>query len=252
MDPFERFLAYQHTESRLVTIATAGIGSLVGQANLAKAVHEYREKYGPDPDRSKAQWDRAKEMAALAEAELQADFPLLHAHSLMGSWGALETLVHDVVTNWLIHRPSLMRHGNLGTVKVPLADFETMSKSERIEHLLNNVPSGTGVSGGFPRLEAQLEYVGLSGAVPDGRRKVLIEAHQVRNLYAHCGGVIDKRAIQICRWRTDWVQGQQATIDHTQWHQYLTTMGDYALELMYRSADKVGVDLRPAVGADEV
>lgn len=247
--PFRGFLTYLQTETGLVHLAMSGIARLVHGEKLAEALHGVADLMAWDPEESEKQLAAAKSEAALAKAEVDADFPLLHAHSLMAIWGALENLVTDVVRTWLHHRPSLMKHGPMASIKVPLGQFVTMSKAERIEHVLASVPTSLGVTGGYPRLESLLALVNLGGSVPEQTKKSLIEAYQVRNLYAHRAGIVDSRALQVCPWRTDWTTGQLVRVTHQQWSEYLGAVHDYVLELIYRSAAQFGPDVRVRVEA---
>lgn len=239
--PFRRSLDYLEMESRLVHLAVHGIENLVHQEAVAEALHGVSDLLTHDPAESQKRLEAARRQAALARAEVNSGFRLLHAHSIISLWGLLESLVAEVVRTWLTHRPSLMKSEALASIKVPLAEFAAMRHQERIERLLARPPASPGVAGGYPRLEDQLKLVQLDGPLPDTLKPRLIEVYQFRNLYAHCAGIVDKRALEVCPWRTDWHVGQAAPIDGQRWHEYLGALSSYIEELIYRSADKFGL-----------
>ncbi len=201
-EPFYRFLGYLENEERLVHLAANGIRLVVHQETVAEALHGVADLMDWEEGESEKRLQAAKTEAAFAKEEVDTDFRLLHAHSVMAVWGCLENLVSDVVRTWLVRRPALLRADNLSGVKVSVAEFHVMSRAERVDYLLDRVPASQGVAGGFPRMEEQLKLVSLDGAVDDSLRRQLIEAYQVRNLYAHCGGFIDAKAMRTCPWRS--------------------------------------------------
>jgi hypothetical protein len=206
-DPFERFFDYVENERRLVHLAANGIHQVVNQARIREVIYGVADLLDTSKRRAAAQLADALVMAEAARQEVEADFPLLHAHSLVGVWGALETLIDDVAVAWLTHDKTLLTAVEFVNVKVPLGEFQRMTVVERIEYLLDQVPRPAGVGGGFPRFESLLDKVMLGGPLDDDLRRTLIEAHQVRNVCAHRGGVADRRARAACPWRKDWKLG---------------------------------------------
>jgi hypothetical protein len=240
-EPFHRFLDYLTTEMRLVHLAADGIHQLVKMEGLAAAIYGVNVLETPqdEVDRHLA---LTRERAELAREEVEADFPLLHAHSLMGAWGALEALIEDVVRTWLTHNRRLMETGDFAAVKVPLGEFQRMKIADRIDYLIDQVPRPHGVGGGFPRFEALLGKVGLGGPVDEELRRRLIEAHQARNIYAHRGGTVDRKARAACPWRRDWKLGRPLQIGHEDWSKYVGGIRDYGSCLVVRAGAVFGVD----------
>jgi len=240
-EPFNRFLDYVQSEVRLVELATNGIRMVVNQARLSEALYGLDVLDQPKR-RAASKLADALVGAEMARQEVEADFPLLHAHSLVGVWGALEALINDVAVAWLTHRKALLKNVEFTAVKVPLGDFQRMSPAERIEYLLDQVPRPSGVPGGLPRFELLLDRVGLGGTLEDELRRTLIEVHQVRNVYAHRGGIADRKARAACPWRRDWKLGKPILVNHAEYDRYLGAIHSYAFELIVRSAAQFGVD----------
>lgn len=114
---------------------------------------------------------------------------------------------------WLTHRKALLKTVEFSSIKVPLGDFQNMSTSERIEFILDQVPRSPGVGGGSPRFEILMDKVGLGGALDDELRRALIEVHRVRNVYAHRGGIADRKARAACPWRKEWKLGKPILVN---------------------------------------
>jgi len=242
-DPFYRFFDYVQSEIQLIELATNGIRMVVKQARISEALYGVAEILDQPKRRAASQLADALVRAEVARQEVEADFPLLHGHSLVGIWGALEALINDVAVAWLTHRKALLKTVEFSSVEVPLGDFQNMSAAERIEYLLDQVPRSPGVGGGFPRFELLMDRVGLGGALDDELRRTLIEVHQVRNVYAHRGGIADRKARAACPWRKDWKLGKPILVDRTGYGRYLDATTSYAFELIVRSAAQFGVDV---------
>jgi hypothetical protein len=242
--PFYRFLDYFENEQRLIWLAATGIQQVVRAAGIAETLYGVRHLLDRDPESEAKHLSSALEAAEMATIEVEADFPLLHAHSLMGVWGALEALIDDLVLVWLTHRPSLMRTEEFSAVRIPLALFQAMTVRERVEFLVDQIPRSAGVGGGFPRFELLLSRIDLGGPIEDGLRRSLIEAHQVRNVYAHRGGLADQRAIAACPWQTGWKPDGVIRVGHADYERYVAAIHDYVLLLIERTGRKFGVDVQ--------
>jgi hypothetical protein len=252
LDPFERFLTYLETEERLLGLAIKGIRMITTQAQALEVLYEplltgsgFTTVTDVTPEEAESHIAQAKRSADLARSEVETEFPLLHAHSLLGIWGALEAVVEDVVRAWLTHRKKLLVESEpLSGVKVPLAAFQAMRPSQRIDYLIDQFPRGTGVGGGFPRFEKLLSIAGLDGQVDEILRRKLIEVHQTRNVYAHRSGFVDSKARQACPWRRDWKVGKPVLVGHKRYRDYSEAIVEYVFELIVRSSAKFDFDAR--------
>src|SRR5205823_5696069 len=106
----------------------------------------------------------SSELVALAHAESASDFRLLHGHSLVAIWGAVETLVFEVVAAWLLNRPDAIADPTIGDMKVPFGLFEQLSREDRIYAVTSELDRRRGDRAGIQRFENVLDPVGLSGS----------------------------------------------------------------------------------------
>lgn len=141
----------------------------------------------------------AKKKAELAQREVDAGFTMLHAHSLMGLWGAMECLVEDFFIHRLVSDPTLLASESFAKVKIPAAvvsqDPTAMAEAVLLEWARAQGSDLRGAPGRFERL---LAPVGLAGLVPPQVGHALHRAHAARNVWAHKGGVADKRFVESC------------------------------------------------------
>jgi hypothetical protein len=118
-------------------------------------------------------------------------------------WGLLEACVDDLVAKALLDPTKCKDHELLNRLKGPLLPFRAASPAEQAEYLADTLRNSVDapLKLGIGRFEAILEPIGLSGAVHDTVRKLLLELSQVRNLVVHRAGRVDKRFLEVCPWR---------------------------------------------------
>jgi hypothetical protein len=83
--PFNRFAQYTDETEVLVHLHISAVSRLIGLPDFYKEAF-----YWPDDHRMVV---RATEEAKHAKDEAGKDFPLIHAHALLGLWSALESLI---------------------------------------------------------------------------------------------------------------------------------------------------------------
>lgn len=155
-----------------------------------------------------AQWK-----AERARREVDGGFSMLHAHSLLGLWGALECLVEDVFIHRLANDPTLLAAKEFGKIKVPAAAV-AQGATATAEAVLFEAAraNGTDLRGAPGRFERLLEFVGLGGFIPSQIAHALHRAQEVRNVWAHRGGIADRRFIEKC---PDWGVGEGESVSLT-------------------------------------
>lgn len=139
-------------------------------------------------------------MARDASEEIENGFPLLHGHTLVGLWGALEACIEDVAVSWLSNSPSDAVARYLASVKVPLGEFLARDGDDRWRWVLLQIENakGSALRKGVGQFEGVLDQIGLGGAVGDEVRDVVFFAKALRNLYAHQAGRADAKFIADC------------------------------------------------------
>jgi hypothetical protein len=204
--PGMRFAEYAGEELHLVQMSTAAIAELRGAEALVESMFHaedvlvqtgYKEEVSGDREE---RLEEARKRADFAKQEIERGFPLLHGHSLVGVWGALEVYVRDLIVAWLLNVSDALASEGLSSIKIPLAEFERLSSHERMEALVDELDRRMNASlrAGVSRFEYLLKPLGLAGHVRRHRRQALYELHQLRNAIVHARAVADRRLVERC------------------------------------------------------
>jgi len=245
LDPLEAFIAYIKESDRLLHVSMRGISALRGMPRAIEVLAAVRSGDESRSEEDGSSLARAKADAAFAEKECEAEFPLLHAHTLVGDWGAFEAAVEDMVVGLLLNEPELLQSEALAKVRIPLAEFETLEKDERMRLLISELErnQGLGRKQGVDSFEALLERVGLSGSVDAEIRKVVWEMHHVRNVIVHRGSLADRRLVKGCPWLGLKV-GDKVAVTHESLGRYAEGLCSYVIALVYRLGVRYDVDIK--------
>src|SRR5439155_13673842 len=127
----------------------------------------------------------APELIATAKAQTADDHPFLHGHSLVAIWGAMETMVLDVVASWLRNRKQVLEHPKIADLKIPFGKFQSLGEDDRFDFAANELDRQRAQGSGINRFESLLEPVGLSGFYEPVLGQNLHEMQQIRNVFAH-------------------------------------------------------------------
>ncbi|MFD9119962.1 hypothetical protein [Streptomyces bottropensis] len=143
---------------------------------------------------------RRKNIVAIAQSQIDSGFRLLHGHALMGSWGALESLIEDAVEAWMAFKPEVLLHQSFAKIKIPLAEFLGLSDEQRVRLLVSEVQRDLKLDlrSGVTKFEKLLDSVELGGPVDPRLRDALFETQNVRNVLAHRAGIADQRFVDAC------------------------------------------------------
>ena len=185
MDNWESYLESTRT---LVTLTYDGL-------NFAQSMPQVSELVGVGEEKSK----ELKAKALKATEHIEQGFSILHAHSLLGLWGALECFVEDIFKARLLSDPSLLAHSKFAKLKLPV-DVFLMSDADRVTAIATEFTRHTNadLGHGVGRFERLLEPVNLAGEVPREIRDAIYEAQQIRNVWAHRAGIADTRFCESC------------------------------------------------------
>jgi hypothetical protein len=218
--------------ARLLYVSVKGIRELRAADEAAKILVRY-EKITSD------EADGYTELATLAKQEVEDDFPLLRAHTLMGIWGALEVLVEDVIVAWLLHEPAPLTGEEVGKIRIPLAEFQAFEEEQRIRLLVSEVARTrrADLKVGLSRFETLPSIVDLGGEVDEKIQKDLYELNQVRNVIAHRGGVVDRRLLKACPW-LHFQLGDSIKITALDYGRYSAAIGSYVQAVAHRAGIK--------------
>jgi hypothetical protein len=232
-EPIAQFIEYIAEERDLVELTRVSVEVLGSQDATSRLVQIAAENL----PRAVA----AKDIVRRAAAEVEVDHSMLHAHSLVTIWGALETMVMDVVVTWLIHRPAILSTPKIAEMKVPYSAFESLTREERMDALANELDRQRGIRAGVQRFEGVLDAVGLSGSLDPQLTKNVYEMQQVRNVFAHKRGIADRRFVTACP-HLGYTVDDRITIGRDTWTDFTVTVVAYADVIGRRARHKLGLD----------
>ena len=197
-EPLLGFVRFSQETTRLSDLYTTGADRLRNAHELQKILFEHDKKWDLKPD--EGQLERAKELSALARAEVEAGFPLVNAHFLLGVWGVFESALDACVVEWMVQNPGDFQWGPQDEIKMSPAVVFAPDARARAEVFLEALKKrrGSAPSVGITRFEGLLSLVGLDGPLPAGLSDTVFELQQVRNIYAHNGGQADPRFLAAC------------------------------------------------------
>ena len=247
-DPLYGFLEYLHETTRLLHMSMRVISRHMALPNTIKVLRDTdNTQYSvEEAARRKEEYveelKAAKDSAEFAEKEIKNGFPLLNAHALVGLWGAIDSAVEDALVGTLMHEPDLLRSEAFARLRIPLAEFETLERDERMRLLVQELRRGQppDQAQGVEALERLLSHIGLSGDVSPKTKKAMWEMQNVRNVIVHRGSIADRRLIKHCPWLGLKV-GDEVKVPHTAIHKYDAALHDYLYTIIKRLAVKYDV-----------
>ena len=246
--PLRRFIDSCEDHSRLLHMSMSGIGFLTKRPEALKVLYEPWSGAAPISEaqakENEQTLQQAVEEAEFAKKECEAGFPLLHAHSLVGTWGALEAAVEDMLVGILVNEPSVLQRDEFAKVKVPLADFEILDKEERMRLVLTEATRNQGIGRrqGVDVFEHTLMMFDLSGPVEGDVKKSILEMHHLRNVIVHRASYADRRLVQNCPW-LGLKTGENVCVSHNDLGRYRSVLLEYVVTLARRLCTRYGVDI---------
>ena len=252
-DPLRRFMDYARESERLLHISMRGLSMVQRAPQLLQALAKVEpildhdvpaDKQAAKALETQRSLELAKTDAEFADIEEKSGFPLLHAHTLVGLWGALEAAIEDMMVGILLNEPQLLQSDAVGKVKIPIAEFETLEKEERMRLLITEVERNCGYSKkfGVDCFDALLETIGVAGAVDPEVKKTCREMHSLRNVIVHRNSIVDRRLVSACPWLGLRI-GDKVTVTHDDLGRYYRALIQYGLAITYRLGERYDVDI---------
>jgi hypothetical protein len=237
--PLQRFVDSWQGDFRLLHLSMRGIRVLTGMPGIFEVL--IPDSAPEEQAKLTSNLSEAKKEAELAENECKTGFPLLHAHALVGMWAALEAAIEDMLVGILLNEPELLKKEVFAKVRVPLSEFETKDKEERMRFLVSELGRNLGRRNGVDAFEPLLQHFGLSGDVEDEVRKLVWQTHHVRNVIVHRASRADRRLVEACPWLhlrvNDFV-----TVSHEMLSRCAPALANYVLAVIHRLAKRYDVD----------
>jgi hypothetical protein len=238
--PLQRFLEYLDTAGTLLKISMRAISLIQTMPSLFETMASVgRGEPDWDEEGHKATLLSIKADADFAKKECDTNFPLLHDFTLL--WGAFEAAMEDVIVAILSHETELLRADPFAKIRIPLADYETLDKEDRMRILLTELQrtlrsdQRQGVTG----FEAILNSVGLAGEVTAEIRESIWEMHHVRNVIVHRRSCVDRTFVGACP-KLGLKIGDQMVIKSELLNRYVRSLSKYTAAIIYRMKARYG------------
>lgn len=192
-EPFRVFADYVEDERDLVELSRVSVEMLRSERATSTQLHDAVETL-----------TRAVTPSAIvnrAEDESRKDHPLLHGHSVVAIWSALEAMIGDLVETWLMWWP---RARTNAASSAPLSgprglppDEWASSARQTLDREYQKLNRKTRSPRRLDYYEWLLTSIGLASEDAEGGdaqlARNLWEMQQIRNVFAHRRGVADAR-----------------------------------------------------------
>lgn len=240
---FRDSLNAHKTLMQIIHISEHGIGVLRGMPKIVKVVADVEGN--TDAPSTSERLEEAEKEAALAIAEIEKGFPVLHGLAVVALWSWLEHSAKGFIALWLRHRRDVISVPAVQKLRVKLGDYLQLGKEEQAQFLVELLEQdlASPLKRGVNRFQSLLEPFGLSDALPDGCARSLFELQQVRNAFAHRNGRADRRLRAECPW-LKLKLNQPVQVSREMLLEYSNASVEFLLTLLYRVGDVYGIDLR--------
>lgn len=247
------FMVYVINARALVEMTVGSAGFTLHISNTMRGSYE-KIGLGPVDEHDNSSVGR---LASTAASEIANDFPLLHAHSLVGLWGAFEACIDGICESWLAHVSPEQVGERLGRLKVPLGEFLLLPVDDRWHWVVDQLKKekGSELKKGIGQFESVLDVLGLGGPVNEHVRKTLYVAKSFRNVIAHKGGRADARLLEDCA-ELPFKPGESIKLSGSQLMAAYTAMVLYAETVQERARHAarlpaMGIHLPPWITSEE-
>jgi hypothetical protein len=226
-ESLERCHEYWHESSRLLHLSMQGIHGLRGRPEIIKLLARVDHTLGTVREDNPAELEEADAIASWAQKERDNGFPLLHAHTVVGMWGALEAAIEDMLVVLLCEEPERLQKEPLSKVRISIAEFEVLDQEQRMRLLLDEMQRNAGGQKyGTDKFDGVLGRFGLSGPLDPEVKKDMRELHHVRNVIVHRASRADRRLVDGCPWMGLKI-GDVVQVRHEDFERYFTALEEY-------------------------
>jgi hypothetical protein len=238
IDPYYRFFNFFEEAERVLQLSIKGIIQISRQMPLLEALdnlERVRAENSGKPIEPKDFKD-ARIEAEFARQEIEKEFPLLNAHSLVTIWSALEALFEDVLVAHIINRPEILKEDAFQKTRIPLATYEQLNQEDKARLLLYELQRGLSSEQrlGLDCFESLLKIVGLAGKVEDSIRRDIYELQQLRHTIVHRASLADRKLVEACPW-LKLTSGERILISHDQYRRLITSVQKYVTVVIERA-----------------
>ena len=234
-DPLDALVDFVQEAGQILDMSVRGIASMTNVPGAIKVLAKVKpEEFGDE------HMARAGKMARLAEQEIANDFPLLHAHTVVAMWSAMEESIPKFAAGWLVENPVTLARPSFEKIKVAVSLYEQMSMESRMAYIVDAVLQDQRAGQpGVARYEALLDAIGFGGNIHDELRRDLLELSRVGNLIVHQFSIVDARFAAACPW-LDVHPGNRFNVTHRDYCRYRDAVLRYVTEIAWRVAEAKG------------
>jgi hypothetical protein len=249
--PVAVFAQYVDDERELIELSRVSVEMLRGADASSGRLHEAAETL--------TRAVTATELIERAQMESANDHPLMHGHSLVAIWSAMETMVSDIVTAWLLAWPAARSQA---ASVVSTRDFNGLSSDEWASAVRDALDRKYRKENQKLKSIRRLDHfewlLAAIGIGDDGQDRdvrmgdSLFEMQQIRNIFAHRRGRADARLVHRCP-NLPFRAGQEIRIDRKAWSDFLVTTLVYGDMITRRMKRELGInDWMRSIPAPEV
>ncbi len=245
-EPFDYFWRYESDAARILALCIRGVTTVSHIPRIINILDHGKV-------RDEAAYVSNQFDAEFAKQEIKDDFSALHSHSVVTIWGALEVLVNDLATAWLINQPEALNRATVSKIRIPLSEYERLNKDERMRFLVKDITRSLNADFkmGVDKFEVVLDALGLGGAVNKNRKKILYEVSQVRNILVHRAGIVDRQFKEGCPW-VKTPLGSKFKINPKLYNRYHNEVWRYTFDLNARVRNRLGIEPIPRAQPGEL
>jgi hypothetical protein len=230
----DAFMEFAKKANQVLMLSIRGISMLEGTPKLVHAIAKAEAVLGRQNEERQKQLKNAEATARLAQEEVKNGFPLLHAHTAIAIWSALESSLPRMASAWLLQAPDTLERGAFQKLRIPIALACNLTNDSLASLAIEELMKSQALSNsGIGRFEHVFEEVGLGGGVHATQRKILYEFSQVRNLIVHKNGVVDSKFRAACPW-IKLKEGKSFIVTRKRYVRYRDSAIEYLTEIIDR------------------
>ena len=174
-------------------------------------------------------------MVDVARTESESGTPLLNRVFVVFFWSALEVLVEDLVTAWILCHPGSLELEEIKDVKLAVREMLMLDEEDRARYLIQEVSRKvrSPLKSGVDKFESLLNAFGLSRQIDPDLRRTLYELSHLRSVLLHKNAKADRKFVEACPWM-GYESGQPIQIPSEHFDRYYHAVIDYSIGLLDR------------------
>ena len=241
-------------EAKFLHLTMRGLGQLERLPGLLEALQDLEEADAAKrAARAESRLEAARSDAKWVANEAANDFPILHSHSVVGVWTALEVLCQDFALAWLRNAPNVWTLPEVAKLKLPIGAYQSLPEQERARFVVSELERALGADlrKGVGKLKSLLGVFGLAPTVGPNIRQALHELCQLRNVMVHCAGFADDKFVAECPTYGATI-GERVIVPHALYGWYYHAARRYAERVSNQAFLALGMSGCSCPGMDDV